>query len=63
MLYDEKLAGEFARRMMEKGVYVVAFSFPVVPKGKARIRRLSAICFPAVIILRQTDGYTSGSVK
>ena len=38
MLYDEKLAGEFARRMMEKGVYVVAFSFPVVPKGKARIR-------------------------
>ena len=38
MLYDEKLAGEFARRMMAKGVYVVAFSFPVVPKGKARIR-------------------------
>ena len=38
MLYDEKLAGEFAKRMMEKGVYVVAFSFPVVPKGKARIR-------------------------
>ena len=38
MLYDEKLAGEFARRMMEKGVYVVAFSFPVVPKGQARIR-------------------------
>ena len=28
MLYDEKLAGEFARRMMAKGVYVVAFSFP-----------------------------------
>lgn len=38
MLYDEKLAGEFAKRMMAKGVYVVAFSFPVVPKGKARIR-------------------------
>ena len=38
MRYDEKLAGEFARRMMAKGVYVVAFSFPVVPKGKARIR-------------------------
>ena len=34
MLYDEKLAGEFARRMMEKGVYVVAFSFPVV-QGKS----------------------------
>jgi glycine C-acetyltransferase len=38
MLYDEKTAVEMARRMMEKGVYVVAFSFPVVPKGRARIR-------------------------
>ncbi|MBQ9987187.1 MAG: aminotransferase class I/II-fold pyridoxal phosphate-dependent enzyme, partial [Erysipelotrichales bacterium] len=38
MLYDELVAGEMARRMMEKGVYVVAFSYPVVPKGKARIR-------------------------
>lgn len=38
MLYDERLAVEYAKRMMEKGVYVVAFSYPVVPKGKARIR-------------------------
>lgn len=38
MLYDEKTAAEFAQHMMEKGVYVVAFSYPVVPKGKARIR-------------------------
>lgn len=38
MLYDERLAGEYAKRMMAKGVYVVAFSYPVVPKGKARIR-------------------------
>ncbi len=38
MLYDERTAGEMARRMMEKGAYVVAFSYPVVPKGKARIR-------------------------
>ncbi len=38
MLYDEKTAAEFARRMVEKGVYVVAFSYPVVPKGRARIR-------------------------
>ncbi len=41
MIYDEKTAAEFAKRMMEKGVYVVAFSYPVVPKGKARIRSLS----------------------
>ncbi len=38
MLYDEQKTAEFARRMVEKGVYVVAFSYPVVPKGKARIR-------------------------
>lgn len=38
MLYDPKLAHEFARRMLEKGVYVVAFCYPVVPKGKDRIR-------------------------
>ena len=38
MLYDEKLAVNYAKKMMEKGIYVVAFSYPVVPKGKARIR-------------------------
>ena len=38
MLYDEKTAGEMAKRMTDKGVYVVAFSYPVVAKGKARIR-------------------------
>ena len=38
MLYDEVTAAEYAKRMMAKGVYVVAFSYPVVPKGRARIR-------------------------
>ncbi|MGB4984567.1 MAG: glycine C-acetyltransferase [Erysipelotrichaceae bacterium] len=38
MLYDEITAATMAKKMMEKGVYVVAFSYPVVPKGKARIR-------------------------
>jgi len=38
MLYDAKIAAEFAARMLAKGVYVVAFSYPVVPQGKARIR-------------------------
>ena len=38
MLYDPKIAHEFARRMLEKGVYVVAFCYPVVPKEKDRIR-------------------------
>ena len=38
MLYDAKVAAEFAARMLEKGVYVVGFSYPVVPQGRARIR-------------------------
>ena len=38
MLYDENLAVAYSKKMREKGVYVVAFSYPVVPKGKARIR-------------------------
>jgi len=38
MLYDPKVAHEFAKRMLEKGVYVVAFCYPVVPKGRDRIR-------------------------
>jgi len=38
MLHDERLAVEMARRLLGEGVYVVGFSFPVVPKGQARIR-------------------------
>jgi glycine C-acetyltransferase len=38
MLYDPHTAQEFARRMLEKGVYVVGFCYPVVPKGRDRIR-------------------------
>src|SRR6185295_12327753 len=43
MLYDEKLAHDMARRLLELGVYVIGFSYPVVAKGQARIRvQLSA---------------------
>jgi glycine C-acetyltransferase len=38
MIGDAGLAGRMAARMLEKGVYVVGFSYPVVPQGKARIR-------------------------
>lgn len=38
MLGDAKVAGEMAERLLAEGVYVVAFSYPVVPKGAARIR-------------------------
>jgi glycine C-acetyltransferase len=38
MLGEAKVAAEMAERMLERGIYVVAFSYPVVPQGKARIR-------------------------
>ncbi len=38
MLYDAKLSQDFATRLLEEGIYVIGFYFPVVPKGQARIR-------------------------
>ena len=38
LLGDAVLAGEFAKRMQARGIYVVSFCFPVVPQGQARIR-------------------------
>ena len=43
MLGDAKLAQDMARDLLAEGIYVIGFSYPVVPKGKARIRvQLSA---------------------
>lgn len=43
MLYEAPLAQKFAEKLLEKGIYVIGFFFPVVPKGQARIRvQLSA---------------------
>src|SRR6267142_4643585 len=48
MLGDAKLASEMADRLLAEGIYVIAFSFPVVPQGQARIRvQLSAAHEPA----------------
>jgi glycine C-acetyltransferase len=44
MLGDARLAAEFADEMLEKGIYVIGFSYPVVPQGEARIRvQISAL--------------------
>ncbi len=43
MLYDAVLAAKFADQLLNEGVYVIGFFYPVVPKGQARIRvQLSA---------------------
>jgi glycine C-acetyltransferase len=50
MLGDAKLASVMADRLLEEGIYVIAFSFPVVPRDQARIRvQLSAAHEPAHI--------------
>jgi glycine C-acetyltransferase len=44
MLYEEKRAAEMARLLLAEGIYVISFSYPVVPRGQARIRvQLSAV--------------------
>ncbi len=59
MIGDAKLATEFADRLLEEGVYVVGFSYPVVPIGKARIRtQLSA-----AHTLSQLDGAVEAFIK
>jgi len=45
MIYDAAKAVEFAQVMMEQGVYLTAFSYPVVPEGKARIRTQMSAAF------------------
>ena len=43
MLYDAPLSQRYANRLLEEGIYVTGFYYPVVPKGEARIRvQLSA---------------------
>ena len=38
MLYDAVIAQEMSQKLLDEGIYVIGFYFPVVPKGKARIR-------------------------
>ncbi|MEZ4227633.1 MAG: glycine C-acetyltransferase [Polyangiaceae bacterium] len=50
MVHDAKLASQMADMLLERGIYVIGFSYPVVPKGEARIRvQLSAVHTPAQI--------------
>lgn len=50
MLYDEKIAAAMAEKLLSHGIYVIAFSYPVVPKGLARIRtQMSAAHTPEQI--------------
>jgi len=57
MLGDAKLATEFAQRLMAHGVYVIGFSFPVVPHGKARIRTQMSAAHTTAQLDRAIDAF------
>ncbi|GGA90793.1 2-amino-3-ketobutyrate coenzyme A ligase [Neiella marina] len=57
MLGDAKVAAEMADRMMQRGIYVVGFSFPVVPQGKARIRTQMSAAHTQAQLDRAIDGF------
>ena len=57
MLRDPKLAQEMAAKLNEKGVYVTAFSFPVVPKGQDRIRTQMSAALTREMLDRAIDAF------
>ena len=57
MLYDEKLAHRMADELLAEGIYVIGFSFPVVPKGKARIRVQISAAHSEAQIRRAVDAF------
>ena len=58
MLGDAKLASEMADRLLARGIYVIGFSFPVVPKGEARIRTQMSAAHSAEHIDRAIAAFT-----
>ncbi|WP_192483044.1 MULTISPECIES: glycine C-acetyltransferase [Cysteiniphilum] len=58
MLYEEKKAAEMAEKLLEKGIYVIAFSYPVVPKGLARIRTQMSAAHTLEQIDRTVQAFT-----
>jgi glycine C-acetyltransferase len=59
MLGDAALAQEMAARMLERGIYVIGFSFPVVPKGEARIRTQMSAAHSFDDIDRAVDAFAA----
>jgi glycine C-acetyltransferase len=57
MLGDARVAGQFAERLLERGVYVIGFSYPVVPLGKARIRTQMSAAHDRAQLDRAIDAF------
>ncbi|HEY7343787.1 MAG TPA: glycine C-acetyltransferase [Ktedonobacterales bacterium] len=59
MLGDAKVATQLADRLLEKGIYVIAFSYPVVPQGKARIRTQVSAAHSDADLLAAADAFAA----
>jgi glycine C-acetyltransferase len=59
MLYDEALAHRMADALLDEGIYVIGFSYPVVPKGAARIRVQISAAHADKQIDRAVEAFTS----
>jgi glycine C-acetyltransferase len=57
MLGDAKVASEMAARLLDHGIYVIGFSFPVVPKGQARIRTQMSAAHDSTDIDRAVEAF------
>lgn len=58
MIGDARVASEMADRLLDEGIYVIGFSFPVVPKGKARIRTQMSAAHTRAQLDRTIDAFT-----
>jgi glycine C-acetyltransferase len=58
MLGDAKLATTMADKLLERGIYVIGFSFPVVPKGQARIRTQMSAGLTRAQLDKAIDAFT-----
>ncbi len=58
MLYDAKLSQEFSKRLLDEGIYVIGFFYPVVPKEKARIRVQISAGHDEDHIMKAVDAFT-----
>lgn len=59
MLYDARVAAQFAEKMMSQDIYVIAFSYPVVPKDKARIRVQLSAAHSTEDVQRAVDAFVT----
>ena len=63
MLYDAKTSAQIADELLERGIYVISFSYPVVPKGEARIRVQMSAAHTRAQLGRAIDAFTEVAEK